>query len=339
MSPRIFSGDVPIAVLIAFALVGLVVQRSSVAGRRRAGCPRTAIVLADGEEDEPAEGTSPAADIHIVERIAAPFESDVLRAALAAHRPAMVLVKAPFGKLDLEVVRTCALFGARILVLAHPVFGLAAGVPIVRVAGLPWVALRPLALTGRHRRVKRAMDLGLVLLSIPIVVPLMMIVGVAIVLTSRGGTLYRQVRIGERGRPFVLFKFRSMRADAERETGPVFASHDDPRATTVGRFLRRTHLDELPQLWNVLRGQMSLVGPRPERPEFMSGYRGVCDYESRTLLRPGLTGLAQLVAGYSATPADKLRCDLLYLTSYSLRLDLRLLAATARDLLKGSLRG
>jgi lipopolysaccharide/colanic/teichoic acid biosynthesis glycosyltransferase len=339
MSPRIFSGNVPITVLIAFGLVGLVVQRSSVAGRPRAGCPRTAIVVADGEEDEPAERTRAAVDVRIVGRIAAPVETRLLHAALAAHRPEMVLVTAQFATLNLKFVRTCALFGARILVLAQPLFGLAAGVPIVRVGGLPWVALRPLALTGRHRRMKRTLDLGLVCLSIPIVVPLMMTVGVTVAVTSRGGVLFRQVRVGEGGRPFVLLKFRSMLADAEQESGPVLASTDDPRVTTVGRLLRRTHLDELPQLWNILRGQMSLVGPRPERPEFVSGYRAVRDYEARTLLRPGLTGLAQLVAGYSATPADKLRCDLLYLTSYSLRLDLRLLAATARNLLKGFLRG
>ncbi|MEX2556495.1 MAG: sugar transferase [Actinomycetota bacterium] len=329
------SEEAPLAVLAAFAFVGFVVEGAAVASHRTNGRRPSALLLADGDAGEFDREETPGGDVQIVARLAPPFEPGLLAAALTAHRPSIVLVASPLHALDLHLVRTCSLFGARILVLADPLFGLAVRDPIVRLAGRPWVALRPLAFRGRHRRVKRALDVGLVLLSTPAVLPLMAIVGMATILSSRGGMLYRQIRLGEGGRPFILYKFRSMQADAERETGPVLASPDDPRATLLGRFLRRAHLDELPQLWNVLRGEMSLVGPRPERPELASGFRGIRDYQARTLLKPGLTGLAQLVAGYSATPADKLRCDLLYLTSFSVRLDLRLIAATARDLLRG----
>jgi lipopolysaccharide/colanic/teichoic acid biosynthesis glycosyltransferase len=156
-------------------------------------------------------------------------------------------------------------------------------------------------------------------------------------LTSRGPAIYRQTRLGRDGQPFMIYKIRSMVHDCERESGPCWAKAGDSRITPVGAFLRRTHLDELPQLWNVLRGEMSLVGPRPERPEFVGQLeRALPNYRERVRIRPGITGLAQV-----QLPADsdlesvrrKLACDLLYIDRMSPTLDLRILAATLTKVL------
>ena len=154
-----------------------------------------------------------------------------------------------------------------------------------------------------------------------------------------GRPLYFQDRVGAGGRPFRMIKFRTMRVHAEAQTGPTLSGAGDPRITRAGRFLRKYRLDELPQLLNVLIGTMSLVGPRPERPEFVAELLKLPDYQLRLLIRPGMTGIAQLTGGYAATPEEKLRCDLLYLHSQSARSDLRLLGLTAVELLRGFPRG
>jgi lipopolysaccharide/colanic/teichoic acid biosynthesis glycosyltransferase len=154
----------------------------------------------------------------------------------------------------------------------------------------------------------------------------------AVRLTSRGPAIYRQTRLGIEGRPFTIFKVRSMYHECERLTGACWASKNDPRVTPVGRFLRFTHLDELPQLWNVLRGEMSLIGPRPERPEIVPGLeRTVPRYRERLAVRPGVTGLAQI-----QSPADsdtesvrrKLAYDLYYIETGGAWMDLRILLGT-----------
>ena len=167
--------------------------------------------------------------------------------------------------------------------------------------------------------------------------PIMALVGALVKLTSRGPMLYHQERVGQHGRVFTIRKFRSMRADAEANTGPVWARQNDDRITTVGRMLRLTRLDELPQLWNVLVGDMSLVGPRPERPEFVDMLRQkIPFYGERHSIRPGLTGWAQVRYAYGASVEDameKLQYDLFYLKNMSLALDVVIAFETAKIVL------
>ncbi len=187
--------------------------------------------------------------------------------------------------------------------------------------------------------VSRLRDLVLSAVALVALAPVLALVALAVRLESPGPVFYRQRRVGWRGRSFDVIKFRSMRADAEKSTGPVWAGENDPRITRVGRFLRRSRLDELPQLWNVLRGQMALVGPRPERPHFFDVLRAdVPLFELRTVLRPGITGWAQVRAPYAADPSDartKLEYDLYYVLHRSPWFDLAILLETAGVALSG----
>jgi lipopolysaccharide/colanic/teichoic acid biosynthesis glycosyltransferase len=162
----------------------------------------------------------------------------------------------------------------------------------------------------------------------------MILVALLIKLTSRGPVLYRQQRVGRNGCLFTLYKFRSMRADAEIDTGAVWASPDDPRITPLGRWLRRLRLDELPQFINILRGDMCLVGPRPERPEFVSVLsRKIPFYRQRLCIKPGITGWAQINHKYGDSIEDtivKLEYDLYYIKNLSLRLDAYIMFQTIK---------
>ena len=188
-----------------------------------------------------------------------------------------------------------------------------------------------------HQVSKRLLDLLLAALGLALAAPLMLIVAIAVKLTSRGSVLYKQQRVGQHGRVFHAYKFRSMREDAEKDTGAVWAAKDDHRVTSVGRFIRQTRIDELPQLWNILSGHMSLVGPRPERPEFVADLtREIPFYGQRHTVRPGLTGWAQVRYTYGASVEDameKLQYDLFYIKNMSLALDLFIIAKTIKTVL------
>jgi lipopolysaccharide/colanic/teichoic acid biosynthesis glycosyltransferase len=180
--------------------------------------------------------------------------------------------------------------------------------------------------------VRRVIDLvGAFLMLIP-GVPLMLLAALAIRLDDGGPCLYRQERVGKNGRRFILCKLRTMRTDAEADGQARWAANDDPRVTRVGRLLRQLRIDELPQLYNVIRGEMSLIGPRPERACFVEALsRELPRYALRLLAPPGLTGYAQVRCGYSASLSearDKLACDLYYLVHQSLALDLVILTRT-----------
>lgn len=173
---------------------------------------------------------------------------------------------------------------------------------------------------------KRAMDLTLSLLALPLLAPVMALVALAILLESGRPVLFRQQRVGQGDREFGLYKFRSMVKDAAA-VGPYHTAAGDPRVTRVGRFIRRTSLDELPQLLNVLRGEMSLVGPRPDVPAQRALYTPV-DWRERCSVRPGITGLAQAQLRSAATPEQRLALDLRYVRERSLALDARILVWT-----------
>ena len=195
--------------------------------------------------------------------------------------------------------------------------------------------IRPHRLNPAEELLKRTMDLlgsmTLLLLSSPV----MLLVAALVPLTSKGPALFRQERVGANGKAFRIFKFRTMVANAEQHSGPVLASESDPRITRLGRFLRALRIDELPQLFNVLKGDMSLVGPRPERAFFVEQFeREFPAYELRRAVKPGLTGLAQVVGRYSTTVERKLHFDLLYIYNYSLLLDVKILLQTIRVVLQ-----
>jgi sugar transferase (PEP-CTERM system associated) len=185
---------------------------------------------------------------------------------------------------------------------------------------------------------KRLLDVTAAGASLVLALPLMALVALAVKLTSPGPIFYHQQRVGHHGRVFTIHKFRSMRQDAEATTGPVWASKQgDARVTPIGGVLRRTRLDELPQLWNVLRGDMSFVGPRPERPEFVRDLTTqIPFYRQRHIVRPGITGWAQVRYTYGATAEDaleKLQYDLYYIKNLSIALDLFIIMSTVKTVL------
>lgn len=207
-------------------------------------------------------------------------------------------------------------------------------------------SLRPSALifsTGFRRRLislvsKRVLDAVVAAVGLVVLIPLLVIIAALIRLDSPGPVFYRQVRVGLRGRPYMIWKFRSMRQDAEK-SGPRWAQANDPRISRVGWWLRKTRIDEFPQLVNVLRGEMSLVGPRPERPVFVQELRtSIPYYDIRHTVRPGVTGWAQVKFRYGASQEDshtKLQYDLYYVKNLSLYLDMRILVQTIRVMMLG----
>ena len=227
----------------------------------------------------------------------------------------------PLGALDgsgrgvyLRVTATTALLGLR---------------DVREIGGMPYVAIRSRALHPHQVRLKRLVELAVLLVAVPLVVPVLLLAGVYVRVVAGSGVLFRQVRTGRDGVPFTLAKFRTMRHGAEADGAARLAVVDDDRVVRGCGWMRRTRLDELPQVWHVVRGQMSLVGPRPERPELISEFEAaIPGYGRRHEIAPGITGLAQVRAGYHTDPAYKLGHDLQYLMSWSPVLDLQILART-----------
>jgi exopolysaccharide biosynthesis polyprenyl glycosylphosphotransferase len=187
---------------------------------------------------------------------------------------------------------------------------------------------------------KRAFDVAAALVGLAMTLPFWPILGLLVKLTSRGSVFYRQTRIGLFGKPFTIYKFRTMEADAEKAGRPQWAVPGDPRVTPLGRILRRTRIDEVPQFWNILKGDMSLIGPRPERPEFVADFaRKMIGYQWRHLVRPGVTGWAQINYRYGSSEEDvweKLSYDLYYVKNFSAALDGYIFLRTVGTLFRGS---
>ena len=189
-----------------------------------------------------------------------------------------------------------------------------------------------------YNTLKRVLDLVVAAMMLIVAAPAILLAAVLIKLTSPGPVLYSQTRLGRKGRPYTIYKLRTMVHKCESLTGPCWATPQDPRITSLGRLLRNTHVDELPQLWNVLRGEMSIVGPRPERPEFIPQLESaLAGYRDRLLVRPGLTGLAQVQLPPDTDLASvrrKLAYDLYYVRQFGLWLDLRIIMATGFHVLQ-----
>ena len=182
-----------------------------------------------------------------------------------------------------------------------------------------------------QRIIKRSFDIVVSFISLALFSPLMLIIAVLIKLFDRGPVMYTQERCTENGRQFRILKFRTMIVDAEKEGRALLASENDPRVTPLGKVLRRFRLDEMPQLINILRGDMSFVGPRPERPEIIEEYKKlVPEFDFRLNVKCGLTGYAQVLGKYNTTPEEKLKLDLIYIQTYSFLLDVKILLMTVK---------
>jgi exopolysaccharide biosynthesis polyprenyl glycosylphosphotransferase len=182
---------------------------------------------------------------------------------------------------------------------------------------------------------KRSFELMFSLLLLVVTLPVLLVTAIAIKLESPGSIFYKQERVGKNGKLFYVWKLRSMRNDAEKN-GPQWASKNDARVTQVGSFIRKTRIDELPQLFNVLSGQMSLIGPRPERPVFTEQFdKEIPGFKNRLLVKPGLTGWAQVNGGYEMTPAEKLDLDMYYIQKQSFKLDTKIFFRTIKVVFTG----
>jgi Undecaprenyl-phosphate glucose phosphotransferase len=196
--------------------------------------------------------------------------------------------------------------------------------------GVPVININDVPLQGFNSVVKRAIDIAISSAALLVLALPFCIIAALVKLTSRGPVFYRQERMGLDGKPFMIHKFRSMCDDAERESGPVFASHDDPRRTPIGRLLRQSNIDELPQFWNVLKAEMSIVGPRPERPLFVAQFKHkIPQYMLRHKVKAGITGWAQVNGWRGNTSIEKrIEYDLYYIENWSVRLDLKIMWLT-----------
>ena len=208
-----------------------------------------------------------------------------------------------------------------------------------QIAGLPLIQINPEIMSQQQKFAKRLIDVVTAFIILSVFSPLWLLLGLAIKVNSRGPILYRQERVGLNGKRFMAFKFRSMVQDAELDTGPVWADKDDPRITKIGRFMRRFRLDEIPQFINVIRGQMSVVGPRPERPYFVQQLSEEFPfYYRRHKVRPGISGWAQIKHPYDSDLEDvqeKLKYDFFYIENAGLSLDLKIMVSTMAVMLSG----
>jgi len=245
----------------------------------------------------------------------------------------VLAVSRPTNDALFEGLATCYERGIAVTLMPHLYEEVAHQVPVEHV-GRHWLGAVPLSRPGGgvYEALKRLVDVMVASLGVVLTMPIMVIVAVVVRLSSPGPILFRQTRVGHRGEEFEIIKFRTMHTDAERPGEVLWATRDDPRATTAGKWLRRTHLDELPQLVLVLTGRMSLVGPRPERPEFVRELeQQISLYAARYSVRPGVTGWAQIQYPYGSSTSDalaKLRYDLYYVKHRSLLLDVRIIART-----------
>ena len=240
------------------------------------------------------------------------------------------------AELKAEVIKRCMGGKQVIYVVPHLLEISLINAKLMQLEDTPSLMIPTLGLTVEQIFLKRMFDIVASFVGLILISPILIIVTILIKLTSKGPVLYKQERITKENKSFMLVKFRTMSVNAEENTGPVLSEENDPRVTPIGRILRKTRIDELPQLINVLKGEMSLVGPRPERPFFVEQFiHDMPEYSHRFTVKAGITGYAQVLGNYSTSPEDKLRYDLMYIRNYSLILDIKLILQTIRVLFTG----
>lgn len=239
------------------------------------------------------------------------------------------LLLAPGLAQERWLIERCALMRKKVMAMATLMEMSLRRSRVHEMEDLLIVELQSPHLTRGQNLLKRIFDVAFAATLLALSSPLMLVTAIVIRLNSRGPAVFRQDRVGREGTEYQLYKFRTMVTDAERDTGPVLAREGDPRITGVGRILRATRIDELPQLFNVLIGNMSLVGPRPERQFFVSAFRErLPEYDLRLAVKPGITGLAQVAGSYSTPVEEKVKFDLLYISDYSFLLDIWIVLRT-----------
>ncbi len=262
---------------------------------------------------------------------------DALPQLVDRHHVDLVLVTLSFREVQqlLPILESLADSQVRVVLVPDLDDVRASSLRLAHVESLPFMELRQVALSGIHRVFKRSFDLAVSGFLLIALLPVLACIALAVRLSSPGPVLFRQARVGRDGRVFDMLKFRTMRVDAENASGPVFTKAGDPRRTRVGRWLRTYSLDELPQLYNVLRGDMSLVGPRPERPVFVQQFRSTIPrYFERHKVRSGITGWAQVNGLRGDTPLEaRTRFDIHYVENWSLAFDVKILVMTLRSVL------
>ncbi len=230
-----------------------------------------------------------------------------------------------------RIINYCILKDKRVFVIPETYEIAMRKSEMTQIGDIPLFAIESFRLTEAQNIIKRFMDIMLSMIGILLTLPIMLFAVIRIKLEDRGPVFYRQIRSGLNGKEFGVIKFRSMVVDAEKHTGAVFASENDPRITKVGNLMRATRIDEIPQFFNVLMGSMSIIGPRPERPQFVEAFsRELPEYSSRLAVKPGITGLAQVMGNYTTSAENKAKFDLVYIRDYSLLLDIKILFKTVQ---------
>ena len=266
-------------------------------------------------------------------------ESQDILEIVQKHRLDTLFISSPTvpNETILQILHACEGVPVQINVLPELSEFIKGGTAITFFEGIPVLQLRETPMQGVSGIVKRLIDIGFSLFALIVLSPLMLTIAIIIRLTSPGKAIFRQERVGRAGKPFRIYKFRSMRADAEEEVGHVWAKSDDSRQTSLGKFLRRWSLDELPQFFNVLKGDMSLVGPRPEMSGLIDTFsESIPHYLARQRVKSGMTGWAQVNGLRGNTSLeDRVNYDRYYIENWSLALDIKIILKTLWAIKKG----
>ncbi|MGE5683200.1 MAG: sugar transferase [Bacillota bacterium] len=266
---------------------------------------------------------------------------DNITEAIDCHNAKEVIIALEKNQEDevLNIITRCDNKNVNIKILADLYELISGQARTSQIYGFPLIDIMPQLMPEWEKKMKRLMDIIVSLIILIVSFPVTFVISILIKLDSKGTILYKQSRVGLNGKEFNVYKFRSMRSDAEKLTGPVWSQKNDPRITRVGRFIRKVRIDEIPQMINVLKGEMSLVGPRPERPYFVEKLsQEIPLYKKRLKVRPGVTGWAQVKHKYDENIEDvktKLRYDLFYIENMSLRMDFKILFRTVFVVLFG----